>query len=616
MALKATFCPLEKDHTEAVLRVFSSGSCELNLVQVRPRLNYLPTTIQSSADKILNLELRPDDVWIITYPKCGTTWTQEIVWQMFNMDFDDNKDLFQKSPFLEMELIATSNPMPPPPPNSEMGPPPEHIIQSIEYCASVPSPRVIKTHLPLSMLPAKLLDTCKVIFVSRHPLDACVSYFHHAKNGKQFFRMHGNFDDYAKLFFAGQVMFGNYWDHLEEAWPKRDHKNARFFWYEDMQADLNQILHELNAFLGRLRTNDELLELSQFVQIKNMKARSMNRAKDEAEKEFNSMFIRQGGCGQWKDYFNGDLHDEARQWLEANMRRTGIVTIPSLKMNSAMAGRELPFEFEPLSKDEIASKRKVFQEGSLELELTKTIPGRVFLPKVYQEDAKRVYNMELRPDDIWIVTYPKCGTTWMQETVWQIVNYELDTTEDLFSRVPFLEAGHIIRSGPKPSPPPTTEGVEPATPPAMPDFFLNPIDYLEKKTTRRIIKTHLPFELLPPNILDGGWKLKDNKNFQFVWYEDLKKDHAKGVRELSEFLGIKRTEDEIRTLVKHLSIDEMRKRAMQEAKDSEEKVEFSKFFRKGVVGDWKNYFAGEKLEEWENWIKENVQGTDIQMNFE
>ena len=47
-------------------------------------------------------------------------------------------------------------------------------IKSVQSASNIPSPRVIKTHLPLEFLPTKLLDTCKVIFVGRNPKDACV----------------------------------------------------------------------------------------------------------------------------------------------------------------------------------------------------------------------------------------------------------------------------------------------------------------------------------------------------------------------------------------------------------------------------------------------------------
>ena len=43
---------------------------------------------------------------------------------------------------------------------------------------------------------------------------------------------------------------------------------------------------------------------------------------------------------------------------------------------------------------------------------------------------------------------------------------------------------------------------------------------------------------------------------------------------------------------------------------------YSKFFRKGKVGDWKNYFEGESLSQWDQWIAENLEGTDLKMVFE
>ena len=32
--------------------------------------------MEKAAKKIANFELRADDIWIVTYPKCGTTLTQ------------------------------------------------------------------------------------------------------------------------------------------------------------------------------------------------------------------------------------------------------------------------------------------------------------------------------------------------------------------------------------------------------------------------------------------------------------------------------------------------------------------------------------------------------------
>lgn len=62
-----------------------------------------------------------------------------------------------------------------------------------------PSPRFIKTHLPLSMLPPKLLETAKVVYVARDPRDVAVSYYYlHKMVAKSLMR--ANFHHYWEAF--------------------------------------------------------------------------------------------------------------------------------------------------------------------------------------------------------------------------------------------------------------------------------------------------------------------------------------------------------------------------------------------------------------------------------
>ena len=127
------------------------------------------------------------------------------------------------------------------------------------------SPRLIKTHYPLELLPPTLLDTCKVIFVSRNVKDAAVSYFHFEKliKGPSF---HTDFTTYARLVFSysyslflicflrdiykrGLYLYGGYFDMLESGWRRRNHKNMKFVWYEQLKAGQKEIISQICEFL-------------------------------------------------------------------------------------------------------------------------------------------------------------------------------------------------------------------------------------------------------------------------------------------------------------------------------------------------------------------------------
>lgn len=65
-----------------------------------------------------------------------------------------------------------------------------------------------------------------------------------------------------------------------------------------------------------------------------------------------------------------------------------------------------------------------------------------FFPSKYKEAAQHYYNFQCRPDDIWVATFPRSGTTWTQEMVWMIANdldYEGSRNTSLIERFPFFE---------------------------------------------------------------------------------------------------------------------------------------------------------------------------------
>ena len=109
---------------------------------------------------------------------------------------------------------------------------------------------------------------------------------------------------------------------------------------------------------------------------------------------------------------------------------------------------KLPYQWEELSKEENEKTKKHFPCH----ELIRMTPSKVVMPKSFLQLAPRIHNLEVRDDDVWIITYPKCGTTWMQEMVWQIVN-NIDFEKGkipIYGRSPFLELGALLQNEARP----------------------------------------------------------------------------------------------------------------------------------------------------------------------
>ncbi|MBF0272355.1 MAG: sulfotransferase domain-containing protein [Magnetococcales bacterium] len=159
------------------------------------------------------MEDRADDIFVVTYPRSGTTLMQMMLYQLTtdgNMDF---QHIGMVVPWFERRIM--SNPQ-----------------AAMAYFAAMPSPRVFKCHLSYPDTPKK---RGKYIYVMRDGQDVVVSYYH-------FYRSHlsfrGTFDEFFERFMNGQVQFQSWFEHVQGWWQHRNDPDVLFLRYEALTADL------------------------------------------------------------------------------------------------------------------------------------------------------------------------------------------------------------------------------------------------------------------------------------------------------------------------------------------------------------------------------------------
>ena len=145
-------------------------------------------------EQMKDMKLRPDDVWVVTYPKCGTTWTQQIVRLIINRGKDDGLTLKDAVPWVEAFCDIPA-------------------IGRVDV-DKMASPRAFKSHFPYEMMPCGLPNTTpgKYINVVRNPKDVVVSFYHHYLTLP--FYPHYEWNEFFELFMKGDVEFGDYFDHV------------------------------------------------------------------------------------------------------------------------------------------------------------------------------------------------------------------------------------------------------------------------------------------------------------------------------------------------------------------------------------------------------------------
>ncbi|XP_073943442.1 sulfotransferase 1B1-like isoform X1 [Choristoneura fumiferana] len=294
------------------------------------RAGYLmPQSFRAHAQALRAMTTRPDDAWVVTFPRSGTTWTQEMVWLIKNdLDYETALQIPLQNRYLFLEYFSIISGI-----EIEIGDPDKDFIDKLKVPAykiseDVPSPRFIKTHLALSLLPPRLLDTCKVVYVARDPRDVVVSYYHFTQLIKHLHFVE-DFKSFWKLFMAGLVTWAPSFPHLKEAWAQRKHPNMLFLFYEDMKKDMPSTLRRVSAFFGKEYSAEQLAALCEHLDIKNFKNNeSTNPAWMKADSPLTfggrEEFVRKGEVGGWRNYMDAEMQAEAARWIQDNLADTDL----------------------------------------------------------------------------------------------------------------------------------------------------------------------------------------------------------------------------------------------------------------------------------------------------
>jgi len=227
------------------------------------------------------LAVRPDDTFIVSYPRSGNTWTRFLVANLLHPQGAVS--------FANIERLV-----------------PDVEAQSSRYMRGIPSPRTIKTHSYFDH------RYPRVIYIVRDPRDVALSYY-------DFSRKYRHIEDryplerYIEDFVRGRLISADWgtWGENVASWAFARGARPEFLLlrYEDMQAYPERELTRLAEFL-RIGASPELvrttLERSSADRMREMEKTQGKDWVSTKDKRSDIPFIRTASAGGWKSQMRAE----------------------------------------------------------------------------------------------------------------------------------------------------------------------------------------------------------------------------------------------------------------------------------------------------------------------
>lgn len=225
---------------------------------------------------------RPDDVYLVAYPKSGSTWLRFMLGNYLSGG---------KCDFTNAHLLM---------PDVHFNP------AQVDRLAD---PRIIKSHYPFTP------GYGRVIYLARDGRDVAVSYyFHHIKH--HLVSADTCFGDFLRQFNTGSLDSYSAWGEHVNSWLDQHTGGLLLIRYEDLVADPVSVLKSVVKFVG-LRCENKLIELSversSFKRMRELEEIQHNDFACLAGSRTDIRHVRRGQIGNWREHFDAETHQAFHQ---------------------------------------------------------------------------------------------------------------------------------------------------------------------------------------------------------------------------------------------------------------------------------------------------------------
>ncbi|KAL9392625.1 hypothetical protein Peur_016545 [Populus x canadensis] len=272
-----------------------------------------------------NFQARSSDIILASFPKCGTTWLKALIFAIQKRNDrclnDSTHPLLTTNPHKCVPYFELQ----------------AHEDDPFTYLDSLPSPRLLGTHVSYTSLPKSIINSgSKIVCICRDSKDVLVSlwkFVNKIRSGRNMLPL--PLEEGFELFCKGVCLSGPFWEYNSEYWNASLERpnNVFFLKYEDLKKDTTFYVQKLARFMECPFSVDEkskgvVKDIIKLCSLENLSNLEVNKAGTfhlgSKAKVDNNAFFWRGNVGDSKTCLTPTMIKRLDEITKAKFKGSGL----------------------------------------------------------------------------------------------------------------------------------------------------------------------------------------------------------------------------------------------------------------------------------------------------